>query len=295
VPKRSKLIRHYSPLRYPGGKGRLSGFVQRIFEENKLLDGQYVEPYAGGAAVALSLLFMEYVSLVHINDINKPVYCFWKAVLKDTDALCKLIFDVKVTVEQWKRQRSILRDFRNHSHLEVAFSMFFLNRTNRSGIVHTGGMIGGYEQTGDWKLDARYNKQELIGRIEAIGMYSNRIRISNKDAEEFLLQTIPALPSKTLVFLDPPYFEQGHSLYENHYQPEDHMRLSGVVRNALNRNWMVSYDNHPEIRKAYKGCSKLVYSLSYSAARRYEGSEVMFFSTGLTIPRVQSPLDAFER
>ena len=102
------------------------------------------------------------------------------------------------------------------------------------------------------------------------------------------------MPRKSLVFLDPPYFKQGSSLYENHYDPEDHVRLSGVVRKRIKSNWIVSYDNHPEIRRSYKGCPKLVYSLSYSAARRYEGSEVMFFSDSLVVPRVRTPLDAGE-
>lgn len=291
MPRSGKLTRHYSPLRYPGGKGRLSGFVQRIFEENRLLDGHYAEPYAGGASVALSLLFMEYVSHIHINDISEPVFSFWKAVLDHTDALCKLIRDRKVTVAEWKRQRSILRDLRNHSRLEVAFSMFFLNRTNRSGIVHTGGMIGGHQQTGEWKLDARYNKQDLISRIEAIAAYSNRIHLSNEDAEDFLSGTVPMLPRKALVFLDPPYYAQGHSLYENHYKPDDHLRLSRVVKQELSRNWIISYDNHPEIRRAYKDSPKIVYSLSYSAAKRYSGSEVMFFSDGLVVPRAESPVN----
>jgi DNA adenine methylase len=286
-----RVTRHFSPLRYPGGKGRLSPFVQRIFEDNDLLDGHYVEPYAGGAAVGLSLLMLEYASHIHINDISKPVYLFWKTVLDDTDALCKRIRDRRVTVSEWKRQRNILRNFHDYSHLSVAFSMFFLNRTNRSGIVHSGGMIGGYKQTGEWKLDARYNKQELINRIEAIAAYSNRISVSNKDAETFL-KTTATLPIKTLIFLDPPYFRQGQSLYENHYQPEDHIRLAGVFKKKLARNWIISYDNHREIRRAYRGCQKLVYSLPYSAARRYEGSEVMFFSPHLTIPRVKNPLTA---
>lgn len=286
-----RLTRHYSPLRYPGGKGRLSGFVQKIFEENKLLDGHYVEPYAGGAAVALSLLFNEYASSIHINDISKPVYYFWKAILNQTDELCRMIRDRRVTITQWKRQRNILRDFRNHTHLEVAFSMFFLNRTNRSGIIHTGGVIGGNDQTGEWKIDARYNKDDLINRIEAIAAYSNRITVTNKDAEAFLSDTVPTLPPKSLTFLDPPYYAQGESLYENHYQPEDHVRLSGMVTKKLKRNWMISYDNRPEIRKAYKGCPTLTYSLGYSAARVYEGSEVMFFSDGLVVPRVKSPLN----
>lgn len=285
-----RVTRHFSPLRYPGGKGRLSPFVQRIFEDNNLLDGHYVEPYAGGAAVGLSLLMLEYASHIHINDISKPVYLFWKAVLDDTDALCKRIRDTRVTVSEWKRQRSILRNFQDYSRISVAFSMFFLNRTNRSGIVHGGGMIGGHKQTGEWKLDARYNKQELIRRIEAIAAYSNRIRVSNKDAETFLKNTVPKLPVKTLTFLDPPYFKQGHSLYENHYLPEDHIRLAGEFKRKLRRNWIISYDNHSQIRKAYRGCQKLIYSLPYSAARRYEGSEVMFFSPDLAVPPVKNPL-----
>jgi DNA adenine methylase len=286
------MSRHLSPLRYPGGKGRLSPFVRRIFEDNDLVDGHYVEPYAGGAAVALSLLMLEYASHIHINDISKPVYLFWKVVLSDTDALCKRIRDRRVTVEEWKRQRNVLRNFREHSRASVAFSMFFLNRTNRSGIVHGGGMIGGYKQTGEWKLDARYNKHELIRRIEAIAAYSNRIHISNKDAETFLKNTMPTLPDKTLIFLDPPYFKQGHSLYENHYKDADHIRLAEVFKKKLRRSWVISYDNHPQIRRAYLGCPKLIYSLPYSAARRYEGSEVMFFSPNLTIPLVKNPLMA---
>ncbi|MGH9684377.1 MAG: DNA adenine methylase [Candidatus Acidiferrales bacterium] len=287
----SRLTRHFSPLRYPGGKGRLSPFVQRIFEENNLIDGHYAEPYAGGAAVGLSLLMLEYASHIHINDISKPVYLFWKAVVEDTDALCRRIRDRRVTPSEWKRQHSIFRNFHNHSRLSVAFSMFFLNRTNRSGIVHSGGMIGGYKQTGEWKLDARYNRKELISRIERIAAYSNRISLSNKDAETFL-KSLTTLPAKTLIFLDPPYLRQGQSLYENHYQPEDHIRLAGVFKEKLRQNWIISYDNHPQIRKAYRGCKKLVYSLPYSAARRYEGSEVMFFSPDLAIPRVKNPLTA---
>jgi DNA adenine methylase len=287
-----KPMRHYSPLRYPGGKGRLAPFVQTLFERNNLADGHYVEPYAGGAAVGLSLLFLEYASRIYINDISKPVYLFWKVVLEETDALCRKIRDKQVTPEEWRRQRNILFHYRDHSRVSVAFSMFFLNRTNRSGIIHSGGMIGGNDQTGTWKIDARYNKPELISRIEAVASYSNRIHVSNKDAEAFLKSTVPNLPEKSLTFLDPPYFTQGQSLYENHYQPEDHVRLARVVKETLQQNWIISYDNHPQIRKAYRGCKKLVYLLPYSAARKYEGSEVMFFSDGLDVPTVKSPLNS---
>jgi DNA adenine methylase len=116
--------------------------------------------------------------------------------------------------------------------------------------------------------------------------------VSNRDAETFLDTTVPTLPAKSLIYLDPPYFQQGQSLYENHYQPTDHIQLAKVFKKKLQRNWMISYDNHPQIQKAYRGCRKLVYSLPYTAARRYEGSEVIFFSKGLRIPRVKTPLSA---
>ena len=61
-------MRILSPLRYPGGKSRITDFVKQIIKDNNLLDGVYVEPYAGGAAVALSLLMDEYVSSIIIND-----------------------------------------------------------------------------------------------------------------------------------------------------------------------------------------------------------------------------------
>lgn len=278
------MTSHCSPLRYPGGKRRLAGFVGRIFEENNLLDGHYAEPYAGGAGLAISLLLTEYASHIHINDISRPIYLFWKAVLSDTDALCQKIFDKKVTAEEWRRQQAVQRRTREHSRVAVAFSTFFLNRTNRSGIIRGGGMIGGCEQKGEWKLDARYNKRELIRRIEVIADYSNRISVSNDDAEKFLEKTSPTMPPKTLIFLDPPYFQQGHRLYENHYSPSDHARLASVVTKQLQRKWLISYDNHPQIRRAYRGCKRLTYSLTYSAGEKYQGSEVMFFSHDLSIP-----------
>jgi DNA adenine methylase len=277
-------------LRYPGGKGRLARFVQCVLAKNKLLDGKYVEPYAGGAAVAMSLLMLEYVSSIYLNDISKPVYSFWKAVLTETDALCKKIYDKKVTVNQWEKQRHVQKQLSQHSQLEVAYSTFFLNRTNRSGIIDGGGMIGGSNQKGKWKLDARYNKQELIRRIETIAIYSNRIQVFNQDAERFLKAIMPSLPINTLIFLDPPYFEKGHRLYENHYTPADHARVAKVVRNELSRRWIISYDDHPQIRTAYRGCKRMIYTLPYSAAKRHEGSEVMFFSPDVAMPAVANPL-----
>src|SRR4030067_1583777 len=155
----------YSPLRYPGGKGKVADYFKQIYKENLLYDGVYVDPYAGGASVALSLLFNEYASKIIINDIDRSIFAFWYSVLNKTDRFCRLIKDIPLTIDTWEAQKKIQEEKNRHGLLKVGFSTFFLNRTNRSGILGAG-VIVGRQQTGKWKIDARYNKAELINRIE---------------------------------------------------------------------------------------------------------------------------------
>ena len=203
-----------SPLRYPGGKGRLSPFFMDLLEGEGLTGGWYCEPYAGGAGVALALLFGEYVQRIHINDLSPAVHAFWHSVLNQPEELIKLIWKVPVDVEEWQRQRTIHRNPQDHGPLELGFATFFLNRTSRSGIIGSGGVIGGLAQEGQWKIDARYPREGLVRRIEKIARYSNRISLTCMDAAEFLVRVVPTLGSTGLVYLDPPYFEKGDRLYE---------------------------------------------------------------------------------
>lgn len=279
-----------TPLRYPGGKGKLTDFIKLVFEQNELLDGHYVEPYAGGSGLALSLLLHSYASCIHLNDLNSSVFTFWRIVLDDPEGLCKAIRDVKVTMDEWHKQKAIFTAPTNHTPLEVAFSTFFLNRTNRSGII-LGGVIGGKNQDGPWKLDARFNKSDLIKRIEKISMYRSRIRLYNLDASDLISDVLPTLPKKTLVYLDPPYYIKGKGLYENHYLHGDHVVIAELVKKKINHPWIVSYDHAPEIIKMYKGCPTIKYGINYSAQERYKGAEVMFFSKGLSIPDAKNPAD----
>lgn len=277
-----------TPLRYPGGKGKLTDFIKLIFEQNDLLDGHYVEPYAGGAGIALTLLLHSYASCIHLNDLNSAVYAFWHSVLHEPEALCKAIHDVKVNMKEWHRQKAILNDPVNHTQLELGFSTFFLNRTNRSGIIW-GGVIGGKNQDGLWKLDARFNKDDLIRRIEKIALYRSRIRLYNLDAAELIKTVLPTLPKKTLIYLDPPYYVKGQGLYENHYLHDDHVAIAKLVQKKIKLPWVVSYDHAPEIIEMYQQCQTITYGINYSAQDRYKGAEAMFFSKKLNIPDVKNP------
>ena len=196
---------YYSPLRYPGGKGKVADYFKQIFKENLLYDGVYVEPYAGGASVGLSLLFNEYASRIVINDIDKSIYGFWYSVLNRTDELCKMIRDTPVNMKTWDEQKRIQKEKHRYGVLKVGFSTFFLNRTNRSGIINAG-VIGGRKQDGQWKIDARYNRTDLIRRIERIALYKEKIDLRNSDAVDLVKSLRPKLPSKTLFYFDPPYY-----------------------------------------------------------------------------------------
>ena len=284
-----RRLKHFTPLRYPGGKGKLAAYIKALLKENKLLDGEYVEPYAGGAAIAMELLFHEYVSRVHINDLSRPIYAFWKSVLCHTDHLCKLVRDTPLTLRSWDKQKKAFANQKDSDDLTLGFATFFLNRTNRSGILN-GGIIGGRDQTGEWKIDARFNREELIHRIEAIAKMESRIQLTRMDALDFIKAHMPSWPAKTLIYIDPPYYEKGRDLYYDFYQPDDHEKVQRFVARELSRKrWVVSYDNVAAIRALYKGCQQITYGIGYSAHNAREGSEAIFFSDSLQVSALVGP------
>ncbi len=284
---------YYSPLRYPGGKAKIADYVKTIISTNHLIDGHYIEPYAGGASVALDLVINEYVSSVHINDIDKRIFSFWHSVIFDTDNLCKKIQQTEINVDEWRKQKAIQKKPSDNSMLDVGFSTFFLNRTNRSGILKAG-VIGGLEQTGKWKIDARFNKQDLINRITMIARYGNRINIYNLDAIDFIKKTQKIIPQKSLTYLDPPYYNKGKQLYINFYEHNDHIEIADLIKSVTKGNWIISYDDHREIKEMYKNYRQKQYSLSYSAGTTAKGSEVIVYDDKLIIPEIENPTNKKE-
>lgn len=273
----------YSPLRYPGGKGKLAPFMKQLILDNNLSDGVYVEPFAGGGATALALLFEEYVSRIIINDIDRSIYAFWYSILNFTEQFCESIQHTDVTLEVWESQKRIQENKNSEDLLKLGFSTFFLNRTNRSGIIN-GGVIGGQKQDGEWKIDVRFNKEDLIRRIKKIAYYKNRIDLYNIDVIKIVEDVLPNLPENTLVYLDPPYYVKGQKLYVNFYTPEDHRILKDYITNNINQKWILTYDATDPILNLYADYRPIKYNLNYSAGRKNKGTEVMFFNPDVVIP-----------
>lgn len=282
-------MKFHSPLRYPGGKNKLAKFVALICEKNNI-NGHYVEPYAGGASVALFLLFNNYIKEITINDIEKSIYAFWHSVLYDTDKLCELIQKTEINIDNWKKQREIQKNKEAVKLLDLGFSTFFLNRTNFSGVIN-GGVIGGLKQRGKYKIDCRYNKKDLILRIKEIVKHKENIHIYNLDAVE-LVEKIQkkSKNSQTIFYFDPPYYLKGQSLYANYYKYDDHREISLVIKEIRNSRWIVSYDNVSEIKFLYRGFKKIEYSFFYTAHKSKAGKEILFFDKSLFVPKVANPV-----
>lgn len=272
----------YSPLRYPGGKNKLAKFIAKICLDNNI-DRHYVEPYAGGASVALHLLLEGKVQKITINDYDRSIWAFWRCVLSYHCQLCEMIEHADITIDNWRKQKEIQKNKKYATILELGFSTFFLNRTNMSGIINAGA-IGGINQNGTYKMDCRFNKQALIERIKQIAKCKRHIKLYNLDALELIREVKQTSNNAdTILYFDPPYYLKGSSLYMNHYNDEQHKEVSNAIKEIQNINWIVSYDNTHEIEKIYSWVknNKTKYSFNHSAYRAKEGKEVLFFNNKL--------------
>jgi DNA adenine methylase len=279
---------YYSPLRYPGGKNCIFPFISRLFYENQLIGAGYAEPYAGGAGLALRLLFEGYVEHIYINDLDKSIYAFWKCIIDYPDEFCEWIDKVDISIDNWQKYKNIQRKSETDKLIELAKSTFFLNRTNISGVIK-GGVIGGLNQSGKYKIDARFNRQGLIDRIQKLKSVKNRISVSNFDGLHFV-KNIDNKQEEILIYLDPPYLQKGANLYMNFYSKNDHKQLSKKVL-KLKKNWIVSYDNHEFILNLYADHRKIVHELSQSASNRM-GDEIFIFSDKLNFTNSVNSLNS---
>ena len=280
----------YSPLRYPGGKGKLAPFMGLMINKMNIQNGTYIEPFAGGAGVALMLLMEGYVYDIVINDYDKAIYSVWRAIVSEPENLVDRILHTPVDIEEWKKQKEIYVGQNSKYSLDLAFATFFLNRTNRSGILK-GGPIGGFEQTGNYGIDARYNAEKLVERIRAIAKHKKHIKVYNKEIVSFIEQVLPSYGQNTLTYFDPPYFKKGPELYKNFFDKEDHAKIARLILSGVPGNWIITYDDTPEIIELYKQQCIRRYDLNYSAANTGKSSEVIVFNDDKFCPTNQELLN----
>ena len=273
----------YSPLRYPGGKGKLSLFMEYMIDRLGHRGGTYIEPFAGGAGIAVELLLKNVVNRIVINDYDKGVWSFWKAILTETDRFVEQVRTVPLTINEWYRQHEICVNQNDKYSFELGFATFYMNRTNRSGIIK-GGVIGGLKQAGHWTMDVRFNREELINRIQNIASRKKDIKLYNKDISSFITNYVPLYEDNAFIYFDPPYYKKGKQLYMNYFSHEDHVRIESAIRQHINCDWIITYDDVKEIEKIYKDYQLYLYDLNYSVSAKCKASELMVFRNEILPP-----------
>ena len=276
-----------NPLRYPGAKSKLVPYIQKLIEVEGLKGCTFYEPYAGSAAVSFTLLENKTISKAVINELDPLVYCFWVSVMNQPNALIQLIQNTDITLENW----NAFAEYRNPQYitnrttLEIGFAGLFLNRTSFSGILKAG-PLGGHAQSSDYTIDCRFNKERIIKSIQALSKFADCVEIYNVDAIEFLkTQTRYKRNKKTFVYIDPPYYEKGPSLYRYYYEDAMHRDLARFIK-TKSYPWLISYDDSPEIKKLYRNNRQQHIYLDYSINTHAKGKELLL--SNLEIPPVDN-------
>lgn len=270
-----------TPIRYPGGKTKLYSFVRNLLQKNNLLHGTYCEPFAGGAGLAIKLLEKGDVDHLILNDADPAIYAVWDLILHSPDDLCDFIEAVDVSIEEWDKQKKIYTERENYSLADLGKATFFLNRTNISGVI-TGGVIGGRDQNGNYKMGARFNKENLVEKIRTISEFQEYIELYNLDVLDLMDQVFQKLEDRTLINFDPPYVKKGSQLYKNSFTKEDHTRLRDRIAEC-DRRWIVTYDVCDLVKELYADFRGGYIEVYYSANEIRKAQEYVFYSDNLMI------------
>lgn len=270
-----------SPMRYPGGKASLYSDFRKTIRANFGRLCIFVEPFAGGAGLGLSLLSAGDINTLYLNDIDRSIFCIWENILYNPDKLCGFVDKVPLTIDTWKEARHIFTNADDYSDTDLGFASFYLNRTNVSGIL-SGGPMGGKAQK-DYSLGCRFNRKDLIERIQHVSEMRDRIVLSNVSA----IDMIPAIEndrnkSKVLLYLDPPYYQKGKTLYRYAFTDKDHAELKKNL-DILSCKWILSYDRHDFIYDLYRDSIKINIGMDYSAYDHIRTREYLFSNFYLPI------------
>ncbi|WP_434107947.1 DNA adenine methylase [Paraburkholderia caffeinilytica] len=274
-----------SPLRYPGGKASLTRIIEQIVIDHELAGRHLFEPYAGSAAISIALVGDGVCPFASISELDPLLYSFWKTVFSNPSKLIRRIKKTEITLNTWHKLRPLLElDAPDESQLDtLAFAALFFNRTNFSGVIHSG-PIGGQTQSSDYSIDCRFNRDELVERIEALSTLGPKFDVQHSDA----LEVIKRQRNKrsVLFYVDPPYYLQGKKLYRYNYRLNGHVALAEALHKAK-FPWLLSYDRHDVIENLYEDFHNVDQEFRYSSRVSKKESELLITNVELVHPNAE--------
>jgi DNA adenine methylase len=231
-----------SPLRYPGGKSKVTDLLLPFIP----LDiREFREPFIGGGSVFLAVknLFQNRIERYWINDINVDLYLFWKYAQNNIDNLASAVIKVRENYQDGKELYNYLKNQDNiNSEFDIAVRFFIMNRITFSGIMDS----GGYSQQA---FEKRFTESS-IERLKSVSNCLSQVNITCADYEDLLMQD----GKEVFLFLDPPYFKAVKSklygLKGDLHTSFDHQRFADNLQKCQHR-WLLTYDDCPEVRELF--------------------------------------------
>ena len=286
INMRSSLI----PLRYPGGKASLLNYIEKFITSNKISVQAILEPYAGSAAISIGLLSKGTISKAYINDSDQMIFAFWKTVMNNNKELIEMIDSLEVNLDAWFCYRKYLVDkpLTKFNEKDVAMAFLFLNRTSYSGIVKAG-PLGGKRQQSRYKIDCRFNKENLKKKIKSIEALSPKVKVFNMDGIQFMKEIIRE-NEDVLIYADPPYYNVGKLLYNQYFDDNKHIQLADYLKQIEEQPWLLSYNANKFIMNLYSDQKMVPIYLDYHTGPYRRNIMEYLFSN-----RVIPPFEARER
>ena len=276
-----------SPLRYPGAKRRLSGYIAEVLRVNDLRPKIFTEPFAGGASVALQLLQDNLVDTIALGEVDPLIASFWKIVFNEPEWLIDQIENIPVTLEMW----SYYKEGRFRTNRDRALACLFLNRTSFSGILaQTAGPLGGYKQESPYPIDCRFPVSTIRKRIlQAAALRERVLFVRRGDWSETIakIEDFGYATGEVFYYLDPPFYSKADKLYRFFFDDAGHDALHQALV-KIEQPWLLSYDTADQILKLYShngaGPKRIDHLYSIAASDRLQNVEELIITNLPNLP-----------
>jgi len=227
-----------SPFRYPGGKTWFIPYLRDWLKSNSKLPGRFIEPFAGGGIVSLTVAFERLAKHVIFGELDAGVAAVWRVVLNgQADWLAKQILNFELTSQ---KVHSVLSE-PGQTLRDLAFQTILRNRVQRGGIMAAGAGLVKEGESGKGLL-SRWYPETLARRIREINHLKDRMTFVEGDG--FALLEEHKADKDAFYFIDPPYTAAARRLYTR--WQIDHRRLFETMRECKG-DFLMTYDNTPEI------------------------------------------------